>query len=204
MDANFQLVYSISNIIMFLAVIPALWVSGRIILRNPILEERSISLFLWLVLGGFFLIPMIDVLAELRSLISFIVSPPEENMTTMPLFLGTTSWLLYSIISLALTIFVYAVAIYYGRLLLAKHGLPVIEQLSLNDMEQGFVVLGFAGLFNAMIHGIVMNFLWIGNTGATRTVTLGTWGAMLGWILAFLLLALAIIYMNGKLENERL
>jgi hypothetical protein len=202
-DANFQLVYSISNIIMFLAVIPALWVSGRIILRNPILEERSISLFLWLVLGGFFLIPMIDVLAELRSLISFIVSP-EENMTPIPLFLGTTSWLLYSIISLTLTIFVYAVAIYYGRLLFAKHGLPVIEQLSLNDMEQGFVVLGFAGLFNAMIHGIVMNFLWIGNTGATRTVTLGSWGAMLGWILAFLLLALAIIYMNGKLENERL
>lgn len=203
MDANFQLVYSISNIIMFLAVIPALWVSGRIILRNPVLEERSISLFLWLVLGGFFLIPMIDVLAELRSLISFIVSP-EENMGAIPIFLGTTSWLLYSIISLALTIFVYAVAIYYGRLLLAKHGLPVIEQLSLNNMEQGFVVLGFAGLFNAMIHGIVMNFLWIGNTGATRTVTLGSWGAMLGWILAFLILALAIIYMNGKLENERL
>jgi hypothetical protein len=202
-DANFQLVYSISNIIMFLAVIPALWVSGRIILRNPVLEERSISLFLWLVLGGFFLIPMIDVLAELRSLISFIVSP-EENMGAIPIFLGTTSWLLYSIISLALTIFVYAVAIYYGRLLLAKHGLPVIEQLSLNNMEQGFVVLGFAGLFNAMIHGIVMNFLWIGNTGATRTVTLGSWGAMLGWILAFLILALAIIYMNGKLENERL
>jgi hypothetical protein len=133
-DANFQLVYSISNIIMFLAVIPALWVSGRIILRNPVLEERSISLFLWLVLGGFFLIPMIDVLAELRSLISFIVSP-EENMGAIPIFLGTTSWLLYSIISLALTIFVYAVAIYYGRLLLAKHGLPVIEQLSLNNME---------------------------------------------------------------------
>lgn len=203
MDANFQIVYSISNIIMFLVVIPALWVSGRIILRNPILEQRSISLFLWLALGGFFLIPMIDVLAELRSLISFIVSP-EENMGAIPIFLGTTSWFLYSILSLALTIVVYAVAIYYGRLLLAKHGLPVIEQLSLNDMEQGFVVFGVAGLFNAMVHGIVMNFLWIGNTGATRTVVLGTWGAILGWILAFLILALAIIYMNGKLENERL
>ncbi len=203
MDANFQIVYSISNIIMFLVVIPALWVSGRIILRNPILEQRSISLFLWLALGCFFLIPMIDVLAELRSLISVIVSP-EENMGAIPIFLGTTSWFLYSILSLALTIVVYAVAIYYGRLLLAKHGLPVIEQLSLNDMEQGFVVFGVAGLFNAMVHGIVTNFLWIGNTGATRTVVLGTWGAMLGWILAFLILALTIIYMNGKLENERL
>lgn len=203
MGANSQILYLVSNLLIFLAVIPALWVSGRIMLRNPVSEYRSIMLFLWLALGGFFLIPMIDVLAQLRSLFSLIISP-EENMGTVYLFLGTASWLLYAILSLALTVVVYAVAIYYGRRLFAEHGQPMIQKLSLNDMEQSFIVFGIAGLLNAMINGIVMNFLWLRNTGVTRIDYLGTPGVILGWVLAFLLLALAILYMNGKLEKESL
>lgn len=203
MGANSQILYLVSNLLIFLAVIPALWVSGRILLRNPVSEYRSIMLFLWLALGGFFLIPMIDVLAQLRSLFSLIISP-EENMGTVYLFLGTAPWLLYAILSLALTVVVYAVAIYYGRRLFAEHGQPMIQKLSLNDMEQGFIVFGIAGLLNAMINGIVMNFLWLRNTGVTRIDYLGTPGVILGWVLAFLLLALAILYMNGKLEKESL
>jgi len=204
-DTNLQIVSSISNIIMFLAVIPALWVSGRIIIRNPVSSDHSIMLFLWLILGGFFLIPMTDLLSYLRNLLSIIVSP-DENMMEMPLFLGTTSWFWYSIISLVVAITIYAIAFIYGRKLLMEHGQPLIEGLSLNDVEQAFIVLGLAGLLSSMIHGIVGNFLWILNTdtGTARSMPLGPWGAILGWVLAFLILIVVILLMNQKLLKEEL
>jgi len=202
MDTPFQIVNSVSNLILFLAIIPALWVSGRIILRNPFAANRAITLFLWLVLGGFFLIPLVDLLSYLRSLISLLVSP-EENMMQVQLFLGTTSWFLYSAISLVVAVAIYAVAIIYGKKVLTEHGQPVIERLSLNDMEQTFLILGLAGLLSSMIHGIVGNFLWILNTESTRTVTLGDWGVILGWVLGFFILIVAILLMNLKLENAR-
>ena len=205
MDANLQIVSSISNIIMVLAVIPALWVSGRIILRNPISSDHSILLFLWLVLGGFFLIPLIDLLSNLRNLLSLIVSP-DENMMEIPLFLGTTSWFWYSIISLIVATAIYAIAIIYGKRLLMEHGQTVIELLSLNDVEQAFFVLGLAGLLSSMIHGIIGNFLWILNTDTetARSMPLGPWGAILGWVLAFLILIVVILLMNQKLLKEEL
>ncbi len=201
MDANLPTVSSISNIIMFLAVIPALWVSGRIILRNFMSSDHAIILFLWLVLGGFFLIPLIDLLSYLRNLVLLIVSP-DQNMMEMPLFLGTIAWFWYAIISLVVAITIYAVAMIYGKRLLVEHGQPLIEQLSLNDMEKAFTVLGLAGLLSSMIHGIVGNFLWILNTESARTVTLGSWGVILGWVLGFLLLILAILLMNQRLDKE--
>jgi len=201
MDAKVQILSSISNFIIFLAVVPALWVSGRMILKNATQYDRAIQLFLWLVLGGFFLIPLIDLLSSLRSLVSLIVSP-EENMLEMQLFLGRTSWFLYSAINLVVAVAIYAVAIVYGRRFLTEYGRPVIERLSLNDTEQVFIILGLAGLLSSMIHGIIANFLWILNTEANRTVTLGDWGAILGWVLGFLMLLLAVLLMNQRLDKE--
>jgi len=171
------------------------------ILKNATQYDRAIQLFLWLVLGGFFLIPLIDLLSSLRSLVSLIVSP-EENMLEMQLFLGRTSWFLYSAINLVVAVAIYAVAIVYGRRFLTEYGRPVIERLSLNDTEQVFIILGLAGLLSSMIHGIIANFLWILNTEANRTVTLGDWGAILGWVLGFLMLLLAVLLMNQRLDKE--
>lgn len=201
MDDRFLIVETISNVIMFLAVIPALWLSGRIILRTSIRSDRAIQLFLWLVLGGFFLIPLIDLLANLRSLVSLIVSP-EENVVQVQLFLGTTSWFLYSALSLVVAVAIYAIAIIYGSRFLTEHGQPVIKQLSLNSIEQAFIVLGLAGLMNSMIRGIVTNFLWILNTESVRTVSTGHWGAIMVWVLGFLILILAILLMNKRLDKE--
>jgi len=64
MDAGFETLYSVESILIFLATIPALWISGRIILRNPISQDRSTRLFLWLALGGFFLIALVTPLQE--------------------------------------------------------------------------------------------------------------------------------------------
>jgi hypothetical protein len=52
-----------------------------------------------------------------------------------------------------------------------------------------------------MIHGIVGNFLWILNAGSTTTAALGDWGVLLGWVLGFFILIVAILLMNLKLDN---
>lgn len=200
MDSTYQLINTVSTIFIFLAAVPALWVSGRIILRAPIHKDRFTRLFLWLVLGGFFLSPLVDLFYFLRSLVSLVLLPDENRMTVV-LFLGTTTWFLYSLFSLILTLIMYGIGIYLGRSLIFKDGLPMVEQLSLTDLEKTFLVLGLAGLLNAMVHSIILNFLWIGSTGASNAAEPGS-GAIFGWILAVLILVAALLFMNGKLENE--
>lgn len=202
MDAGFQILDSIVSIIIFLATIPALWVSGRIILRNPISGDHPLRLFLWLALGGFFLIPLVDLISYLRDLIS-LAFLSDQNLTEIPLFLGTTSWLQYSAIVIATGIIIYSFAIYYGRKLIAEHGFPVMKELALGSLEQGFIVLGLAGLFNHMIRGVVINFIWMRTPVPTGAPSQGVIGSFVGWIIAFLVLALVLIFMNGKLEGEQ-
>ena len=202
MDTGSQILDSVVSIVIFLATIPALWISGRIILRNPISEDRSTRLFLWLVLGGFFLIPLVDLISYFRDLISLAI-PSDQNVTEFPLFLGTTSWQLYSAIVIAMGIIIYSFAIYYGQKLIAKHGLPVMKELTLSSLEQGFIVLGLAGLFNHMIRGIVINFIWMRFPVSTSVSSQSFISSFVGWIIAFLVLAIVIIFMNGQFKSEQ-
>jgi hypothetical protein len=199
MNANLQTLNSVASIVIFLAAIPALWISGRIILNNPV-GNRSTRMFFWLVLGGFFLIPLIDLITLIRDLIS-LAFPSEQIVTDFPLFLGNISWPLFLIIATAMNIIVYAFAIFYGRRILEKRELPFMKELTLNNLESGFVVLGFAGLLNQMIGGIVMNFIWMQIPVSTTVSSQGLFGSLVGWIVAFLILAVLIIFMNGKLES---
>src|SRR5688572_26284981 len=66
-----EIFYNVAVSILFLlTALVALWVSGRIIRRNLVGVNRSTRLFLWLVLGGFFRIPLIDLLSALGTLIA--------------------------------------------------------------------------------------------------------------------------------------
>jgi hypothetical protein len=201
MDAGFETLYSVGSILIFLATIPALWISGRIILRNPISQDRSTRLFLWLALGGFFLIALVDLISLLRDVISLAI-PSDQNATVFPLFLGTTSWQVYVAIVIAMGIIIYSFAVYYGQQLILKQGLPVIKELTLSSLEQGFIVLGLAGLFNHMIRGIVLNFIWLRIPMSTSISSEGYIGSFVGWIIALLVLAIVIIFMNGQLKSE--
>jgi hypothetical protein len=67
MNAAVEILNFTASLLVFLAPIPALWISGRIILRNPIAADRSTRLFVWLVLGGFFLILLADLISYLAA-----------------------------------------------------------------------------------------------------------------------------------------
>jgi len=201
MDANFQILDSVGGILIFLAAVPALWIAGRIILKNPLGDHRT-QLFLWLVLGGFFLIPLVDLISYLRDLILLAI-PSDQNATNIPLFLGTSSWLIYSVVAITMGVIVYSFAIYYGGRIIEKRQLPILKDLTLNSLEKGFIVLGIAGLFHQMIRGIVINFIWMRLPLSPGVTSQGLIGSLVGWIIAFLLLAIAVISMNRKLQSEQ-
>jgi hypothetical protein len=201
MDTSLQILDSVAGILIFLAIVPALWIAGRIVLKNRLGDHRT-QLFLWLVLGGFFLIPLVDLISYLRDLISLAI-PSDQNVTNFPLFLGTSSWLIYSVIAITMGVIVYSFAIYYGGRIIENRRFPILKELTLNSLEKGFILLGVAGLFHQMIRGIVINFIWMRLPVSQYVSSQGLIGSLVGWIIAFLLLAIAIISMSGKLQGEQ-
>lgn len=113
MDAGGQTLATTTSIAIFLAGIPGLWIAGRVVLRASS-EETSVRLFLWFVLGGLFLIPLLDLIRYLSDVIS-LAMPSLQNVGEFTLFLGTTSWTLYSAIATGLALLAYAAAFLYLR-----------------------------------------------------------------------------------------
>jgi hypothetical protein len=128
--------------------IPALWVSGRILLRNPIATDRVTQVFLWLVLGGFFTIPLVDILSNIGNL---VIANLQADQPDLPVRIGTTS-LMWNLI-------IYAVGIYLGQRAMTRLGVPFIKELALTPFERSFMVLGLAGLFNHAVSGILINLM---------------------------------------------
>lgn len=202
MDAAFQTLDFVASIFIFLAFIPALWICGRIILRNSMNEDHFTRLFLWLVLGGFFLVPLVDLISYLRGLFMLVI-PSDSNTSEVYMFMGTTSLLFYNILFTAIGVITYSSGIYYGRKIVAEHRLPVIKELALSPLEQNFIGLGLAGLFSRMIRGILLNFVSISIPTPSGLFSGGFLGSFVGWVIAFIILAIVIIYMDGKLKSQQ-
>ena len=202
MNATFETLSFVASLLIFLALIPALWVSGRIILRNPLTENRPTRLFLWLVLAGFFLNPLQDLISYLAGLLMLAI-PSDQRMTEVVLFLGTTSWLFYTILFTVIGVITYSLGIYYGRKIIDERRLPVIKDLALSSLEQDFMVLGLAGLLHSMVTGILLRFFSIRIPVSSDPFSWGFVGALVGLIGALLILAIVIIYMDRKLKSQQ-
>jgi|GEM_PF-5069895 len=202
MDAAFQILNFVADIFIFLAFVPALWISGKIILRNSITQDHSTRLFLWLVLGGFFLLPLADLISYLRDLILLAI-PWGRDIGEVQLFMGTTSFLFYSTLFTAIGVITYSSGLYYGRKIISEQRLPVIKDLALSSLEQNFMALGLAGLFSRMIRGIILNFISISIPAPSGPFSGGFMGAFIGWVIAFIILVVVIVYMDRKLKSPQ-
>src|SRR5215211_1258921 len=107
MNTNLEIFYNVFvSILFWLTALIALWISGRIIRRNLIRVDRSTQLFLWLVLGGFFRIPLVDLLSALGTLIA----------QTIPFTSGLSELSGRPDITVSIMkLLIYAFAIYYGQ-----------------------------------------------------------------------------------------
>src|SRR5688500_14596779 len=140
MNVAVEILNFVASIFIFLALVPALWISGRIILRNLITADHRTRLFLWLVLGGFFLIPLADLISYIHNLL-ILAMPSAQNTTPVVLFLGTTSLFTYTLLFTTIGVSIYALGIYHGRKIIDEKRLPVIKDLALSSLEQNFMVL---------------------------------------------------------------
>jgi hypothetical protein len=199
MDTSFQIFDNVWSLLIFLAAAPALWVSGKMILNNAVHLDRIALLFLWFVLGGFFLIPLIDLLSYIRDLISIVV-PSLGTASEISLFWGSVSWLSYSRIATVVGLMGYGLAFYYGQKLISRPGSMGLKSFNLDPWERGFVVLGVAALFNHMLKGILINFVGLRNPVSIGTSGFGSTGFLIGWLLAFMILLIAGFVMNEQLN----
>ncbi len=155
MEVGFPVLDTLFNILVVLAVIPALWVAGRIVLRNSAINQISIRLFAWLVLGGFFLRPLVGLVSLLRNIMSVALS--ERMASNMPaielVFLGLTPAALYAALDAVIWLVGYGITLVYGPRLMRQYAARTVQALGLTPLEQSFAVLGLAGLLITMLDG---------------------------------------------------
>jgi hypothetical protein len=158
MSTNLEIFYNVAGIILWLTAFPALWVSGRIIRRNSITGDRSTHMFLWLVLGGFFRIPLVELLSILTNLIAQAI-PPDLSVGDPSFRIGITG----GIVKLS----IYALGIYFAQRSIANQNVPFLNKLSLSAWEQRWMVLGMAGLLYQLVGDLVGNFILLTFAGTS-------------------------------------
>lgn len=204
METKAELLSIAGSIGYFLAAFPALWISGRIILRNYSGDHRTTQILLWLALGGLILTPMTDFLRYLSSVLSLII-PSLRSTADITVILGMGPFMVHSGITSALGIIVYGLAIYHLRKMIVQGRMPIFKKLQSEKWELGFVLLGIAGLINHMVSGLVSGFVSVYLPGLTddkdfAQLLSGFW---ISWLLAFLILLVTLWIMNERLSKRQ-
>jgi hypothetical protein len=185
-----------ASIFIFLSAFPALWISGRVILRNFLGESRFVQLFLWFVLAGVVLIPLTDFVKYLLT-IAEVILPSFQFLGQITNFEDSN---LYSPASITLVIGVilYGIAIFYGRKIILSGKIPVINSFQLSSFEMGVILLGIAGIINYQVNRIVVNFAYLNVLISAG----GNLGFLLNLLAGILILLVAFLIMN-ELLNRR-
>jgi hypothetical protein len=204
MEDNMQLLISAESIAFFLAVFPALWISRRIISRNYSTNNLITRVFLWLALGGLILSPMIDFINYLGDTLQLIV-PSLRNLNPVMVFLGVGPYLFFTSINLILGVLVYVLGLYFARKIVADHKIPLAQGMRLDKWENVIIILGFVGLINRAIVGIIVKFVSIYLPGLTASLNIaqGLMGFWASWILALVILLGTLFIFNTHITLKR-
>ena len=202
MNNSMLLINNVESVLMFLVTFPALWIAGRIILRNFTDENRALKVLLWFTLGGLILIPLVDIIRYL-SYILYLIIPSSDKFNSATVFLGVAPYIYYSTIALVLGIVVYGLAFYQARMLVSQNKLQFIQGLKISNWEFGFIILGIAGLVNRVVGGIVVNFVTIYIPSLTTQLdqTQLSRGFWISWLIGFVVLILTL-FLLSELPNR--
>jgi hypothetical protein len=194
MNDSMQIIGVVASAAIFLATFLALWISGRIILRNYDGKNRVLHIILWLSLAGLIHTPLRDIILYLGSILNLII-PSWDEFGSISVSLGMAPFLYFSTITLILGIAVYGLTLYYASKLVASDRLLYIQRLQLSNWEFGFLLLGIAGLVNNIVRGIVINFVSIYFPGLISLFDLAQ-GFWITWLIAFIILIGTLFCMN--------
>lgn len=206
MEMTQQIINSISSIAVFLATFPALWISGRIILRNIVSENRIFLAILWLALAGWILMPLIDIVGYLSSLFDLVILN-QANSVPISLVLGLGPFRYYLGINILLGFVVYAFVTYSTYEMLAGGEFPLIRQrFQVTKWETIFVLLGFAAMVNQVIKGTVLRFvtIYLPDLTAQQELPQLRYGFWASWLIGMMILIGVLFLINQKIKSREI
>ena len=209
MSAPSNILNTIYSLTWLLAIIFALWIAGRIILRNiaqvqehkdDMVLERPLILMIWLALGGLFATPLLELLGIIDAFVETFVplfTIPTSQFVTVS---GTEPWPLFTGIRGALFLLVYGLALWLGLKVLRIWNIPIDLSIRVTPFEKVFMILAFGGLAYGAVNAVVGLVISSGATALSFRLGSQLAGDGISWILALLLLGLILLVMANRLD----
>jgi len=218
MSTTINIIDSIYSMALFLILLPALWVAGKIILSQiPVMQgsqdesispvKREVLILYWIILAGLFILPLTDLLGMGYLLLgTFLPDVYNSEVTGMTTMWGSVSWSLYAGTQFLFTSLMYGFFLFHLRKIDQGIVLPYLGEIRMTNIQRIFLIFGVAGLANQLINTTVSRFIWLHIPFITGQVSQGAVGITISWLLALLLLALVYLVINERLsskENEQ-
>ncbi len=181
----------------------ALWIAGRIVLRNlsfvhnKISSNRAIQLLIWLALGEIFILLLLDLLGLIQ-LITTLSSETGEAYTLW----GSVPPLVYDLSTVFTVLFIYSATLTIGWKPLFKRVPPILEAIQFNVYEKVFSLLAIAALVNHVIRFIIHSVIWQQTPLEVEGLGKGIAGFFAGWLTGLLIVAIIIYVMSELLEKQ--
>jgi hypothetical protein len=211
MSAPSYMLNTLYSLAWLIAIIFALWIAGRMILRNipqvqetkdDMILERPLILMIWLALGGLFVTPLQDLIGLIDSFVETFVplfAIPASQFVTVS---GTEPWPLFTGMRGALLLLVYGLALWLGLKVLRIWNIPIDLAIRITPFEKGFMILAFGGLAYRAVYAVVGLVISSGATALSLRLGSQLAGEGISWILGLLLLGLILLVMVNRIDTR--
>lgn len=205
----FQSIYAIAMLLSFL---PALWIAGRIILpkiseggpfgaESPERNHRT-HLIYWIALGGFFTLPIIDLLRLSYFLLQIAFPGLVDSAVPVGTIWGRAPWNVFNLLQFVAILVIYAFALSYVHLLGEQISLPGLGVIHLTGFQRICLMLGIGGLVNQLAEGVVAHIVWLNIPLIHQQISAGLVGILGSWVVGILLLILIYLTLSSRLYSS--
>lgn len=195
----------LSNVLNVALALFALWIAGRIVLRNlsfiqsNISSSRAMQLLIWLALGEIFTFPFLDTLGIVQLTISLDTTGDVYTLW------GSVPPLIYDLCMVLTTLFIYGFTLMISWRLLFKRVPPILESIQLSSFEKVFSLLAIASLINHIVRFVLISIIFYQSPMLGVGLGKGTAGFFAGWLVGLLIVGITIYVMFeliAKKEDE--
>jgi hypothetical protein len=166
--------------------------------------SRGLAIVLWLVLAGFFYLPLTDLITGLRTAVFLGIGWSEMGLSPAFNSFGSIAQNYYFLFTLVLLILVYGFVLVVGRRAFSDKPGSLLEELPLSSIERTFMLLGAAGLVHFLINNLLVTLIWIDLPNQTAQPQGGALPFMAPAIVGGLLVLLLVFWMNSALLREEI
>lgn len=123
--------------------------------------NRPVALILWLVLAGFFYLPLSDLFSGLRTAVFLGIGWDQMAASPVANAWGVIEQGIYFLVTLVLMVVIYGVVLIVGRKFLSTNPDSLFADLPLSGMERLFILLGMGALFHYMVRNVILTLTWL-------------------------------------------